>query len=300
MQGRLRKNTQGLALANYTHGSDGKPTNSNDLLNQYWVQSVKLGSEYCEGPGVHSSLTSGLARKNIADSTIVELQKGNIVYFQSDPAIHWFEVLNGTVRTCRFYIDGHRQLTGFYFENDVFGLEPSRYAATAEAVTDVVLRKSCSNVHKQVFDRAPPSVEKAEVLTRALERAQHNLFLLGHRLATERVAAFLLTVSGRSRIHDRFELPMSRTDIADHLGLTIHTVSRCFSELVRQHVICLTGRQSVSIVDPVMLHYLAGELSTERSKPFSLRSVPERGVKLRWHQPSKGEREAEQNRGSAQ
>ncbi len=218
---------------------------------------------------MYSSSGSDSVCKHIAESTIVEMQKGDIVYLQSDPAIHCFEVLSGTVRTCRFYFDGHRQLTGFYFENDVFGLEHTRYAATAETVTDVVLRKLCSHQHKQPIDQTPDTVEKTEFLERALEGSQHNLFLLGHRLATERVAAFLLAISKRSKVHDRFELPMLRIDIADHLGLTIHTVSRCFAELRRQHVICLKGRQFVTILDPVKLHRLAGEPNTEKSPPIS-------------------------------
>jgi CRP/FNR family transcriptional regulator len=54
-------------------------------------------------------------------------------------------------------------------------------------------------------------------------------------------------------------LPMTRTDIADFLGLTIETVSRVFTKLKGAKVIRLPSAQEVEIVDPAKLRGLAGD-----------------------------------------
>jgi CRP/FNR family transcriptional regulator, nitrogen fixation regulation protein len=210
-----------------------------------------------------------LRQENMAESALVEIVKGGIVFNQGDPAVHWFEVLSGTVRTCRFYIDGHRQLTGFFFAGDVFGVEPERYGATAEAVTDAVLRRSAVQKEGQPVG----GDVRSSALERALGSAQSCIFLLGHRTANERLAAFLLVIARRPGARLRFELPMSRADIADHLGLTIHTVSRTFSDLIRRQVIALEGRQFVRVLDLAQLEWLAGEADEGLANPakaFSL------------------------------
>ncbi len=176
---------------------------------------------------------------------LIEIIRGETLYQQGDPSQFWYEVISGTVRTCRFYLNGHRQLTGFYFTGDIFGVEPDRYGATAEAVTDLIIRRH--------------PAEGRSFYSRAVHSAHQFIFLLGHRAANERLAAFLLMIACKPERRYHFDLPMSRSDIADHLGLTIHTVSRTFSELVRTGVISLDRRQSVHILNWGALTSLAGE-----------------------------------------
>jgi CRP/FNR family transcriptional regulator, nitrogen fixation regulation protein len=178
-------------------------------------------------------------RPNEGPGTILKFRKGEIVYAQGDPATAWFEVLAGTVRTCLLYSDGHRQLTGFFYTGDVFGIDSGYYASSAEAVTAVSLRRCGRGFGEDLqADNAPP-VHGA--LRNALTSAQACISLLGRRTAAERLAAFAP--------NQPFALPMSRADIADHLGLTIHTVSRTLSEFVRRALISLDGPQSVMIHD---------------------------------------------------
>jgi CRP/FNR family transcriptional regulator, nitrogen fixation regulation protein len=96
---------------------------------------------------------------------------------------------------------------------------------------------------------------------RAYAAAQQLIHLLGHRSAVERLSAFLLYIGRRPMSGDLIELPMSRGDIADHLGLTIHTVSRTVTMLARRGVIQLIGRQRMRILDRNALSVLAGESS---------------------------------------
>lgn len=190
---------------------------------------------------------------------ILFVTKGSSIYFQGDVATHWYEVLRGAVRTCRFYPDGRRQLTNFFHPGEVFGLDSGRYEEAAEAVTETRLRR-----HALSDDETGDSKGSAEgALRRALDSARRCIFLLGHKTAAERIAAFLIASTDKSD-PSRVVLPMSRSDIADHLGLTIHTVSRTISELVRRGVIELGPRHSIRIVDYHGLRAITGDEEEQR------------------------------------
>jgi CRP/FNR family transcriptional regulator, nitrogen fixation regulation protein len=199
-----------------------------------------------------TGLTSG---PTLRPGTILKFRKGEIVYAQGDPATDWFEVISGTVRTCLLYSDGHRQLTGFFYPGDVFGIDSGHYASSAEAVTAVTLRRCGRGFGEEAQPSDAPPVHGA--LRSALDSAHACIFLLGRRTAAERLAAFLLATAKRFPADKPFDLPMSRADIADHLGLTIHTVSRTLSEFVRRDLITLDGPQSVMIEDHSGLRKLA-------------------------------------------
>jgi CRP/FNR family transcriptional regulator, nitrogen fixation regulation protein len=188
-----------------------------------------------------------------ASRSVGQHSKGDTIYHQGDLAYQWFEVISGIVRTCRFMADGHRQLTGFFYAGDVFGVEGPRRCESAEAVTDVVIRRVPLAALGHGPDRAPQAFE------RALESARRSIFLFGHRTAANRVAAFLITMAERSGIDEGVQLPMTRSDIADHLNLTLHTVSRTISDFARKGLIALHGRQEVRILALDGLRAIAGE-----------------------------------------
>jgi CRP/FNR family transcriptional regulator, nitrogen fixation regulation protein len=200
-----------------------------------------------------------------AEPVPLTLHRGDIVYHQGDAAYFWYEVVSGTVRSCRFLLDGRRQLTGFHFAGDVFGVDQGRCEATADAVCDTVLRR----IPRTSWEKAdadarggnviPGTRTEPHYLHRAYRNAMQFIHLMGHRTAIERISAFLLIIAQRPGDGDIIDLPMSRGDIADHLGLTIHTVSRTVSSLVQRRVIATRGRQQICILDRAMLAQLAGE-----------------------------------------
>jgi CRP/FNR family nitrogen fixation transcriptional regulator len=134
--------------------------------------------------------------------------------------------------TYKVLADGRRQVGGFYLPGDIFGLETGEeHAFSAEAITKchVLVFK-----HSALVARARIDQEVAfllwELTGRELRRLQDHLLLL-IKNAPERVAAFLLTMIGRVSAGNSVDLPMSRRDIADHLGLTIETVSRSLTQI---------------------------------------------------------------------
>jgi len=189
------------------------------------------------------------------DQNQFNVAKGDILYRQGDSRTAWFEVDSGIIRTCRHHSDGSRQVVGFFFEGDVFGTDREHHSTTAEAVTDAVVTRVCqTNAVDSVNGVLPDGF-----LQRALESADRSLFLFGRRKAASRLAAFLIHFAERSGSTDKIHLPMSRDDIADHLGLTVETVSRTFSELARRGVLLFCSSHLIAIVDPAELHRLAGD-----------------------------------------
>jgi CRP/FNR family transcriptional regulator, nitrogen fixation regulation protein len=162
------------------------------------------------------------------------------VYGEREPADCIYKVLSGTVRTYRALVDGRRQVGAFYLPGDMFGLESGEeHVFSAEAVVDskvlvidrsvVVSLAACDDdVARQLW----------ALLGRELQHAQDRLLLL-IKSAHERVAGFLLEMSDRIQSNDEVELPMSRQDIADYLGLTIETVSRMLTQLEKASAIAL-------------------------------------------------------------
>ena len=192
---------------------------------------------------------------------LISVNKGHVIYHEGDIARHWYEVVSGTVRTCRFMGDGHRQLTGFFYPHDVFGVDRRHYRESAEAVTSVILHRFAAGSS----DSGEADASWERILERALESARECIFLFGHRTAANRVAAFLIAIADRSGAASGVEIPMTRSDIADHLNLTLHTVSRTISDFAKRSLIALDGRQSMRILDLDTLRRLAGDDGDEES-----------------------------------
>ena len=154
------------------------------------------------------------------------------IYGEGEPADYLYKVISGTVRTYKVLSDGRRQIGAFYMPGDVFGLETSdEHTFSAEAISDskvLVIKRSALVA---LAERDSDVARQLWALTgRELSRVQDHIMLL-IKTAQERVAGFLLEMAERGSNGNALELPMSRQDIADYLGLTIETVSRTLTIL---------------------------------------------------------------------
>lgn len=161
------------------------------------------------------------------------------IFGEGDPASFFYKVTSGTVRTYKLLIDGRRQIDAFHLQGDIFGLEAgNEHRFAAEAIQDVKLRAFRRRGLGEMIETDPAAINGLLLaMAKSLERAQDHMLLLGRKCAREKIATFLLGISDRISNVKTIELPMSRTDIADHLGLTIETVSRTLTQLQRERVI---------------------------------------------------------------
>lgn len=179
------------------------------------------------------------------------------IFGEGEPAEYVYKVAKGAVRTYKILCDGRRQIGGFYLPGDVFGLEIGKdHQFSAEAINNVtvlVVRRSA------IISLAERDCDAARELWsftgRELNRVQEHLLLLV-KSAQQRVASFLLEMSTRLHATEAIELPMSRQDIADYLGLTIETVSRTMTQLASEHTIGLQSSRRIVLRNARVLRQL--------------------------------------------
>lgn len=190
-------------------------------------------------------LTSGVSHGAAATS---EFMAGEEIYAQGERASALYEIHDGAVRLYRLLSDGRRQVVAFYFAGETFGFETDGvHGFFAEAISDTSVRKIMSSANTNT------SPQVLALALRGMVRAQRHLLVVGRQCAQEKLGAFLLDLSERQGEPDRIDLPMSRVDIGDYLGLTIETVSRSFSKLKAAGIIRLHGTRSVELVKPEKL-----------------------------------------------
>jgi CRP-like cAMP-binding protein len=180
------------------------------------------------------------------------------IYGEGEPADYLYKVVSGAVRTHKLLSDGRRQIGGFYLPGDVFGLElDGEHRLTAEAICDskiIVIKRSA--VVALAARQSDVAHELWATTARELASVQNLMLTLGRKTAQERVAAFLLEMAGRSHGANEVELPMSRQDIADYLGLTIETVSRTITQLENTSAIELPSSRRIVLRNRSALNQL--------------------------------------------
>ena len=181
------------------------------------------------------------------------------------PCRHAYSVTSGMLRLVRTLPDARRQVVAFVLPGHFVGLsEAEHYRHNIEAVIESSvcvfeldgirdLRARFPRFERTLLERA----------CREIDDAHDSMLLLARLSPLERLASFLLRLRLQMRIAEddpRLSLPMTRGDIADHLGLTIETVSRSFTRLREQGVIALPDPQHVEILDHKALSDLASAL----------------------------------------
>jgi len=191
--------------------------------------------------------------------TVVTLGRGQALFYDGDAADHYFKVLTGAVRCCKLLADGRRHVSEFYLPGDFIGFHAvDTYLFTAEAVTDTsVVRYSRRSVDALASQEPRFGRRLLTIACQSLSAAQQKLVLLGRKTAEERIASFLIDLIERGDESDRIALPMSRTDIGDHLGLTMETVSRGLSHLKSEGLISLEDSHHILVRDRDALEELA-------------------------------------------
>jgi CRP/FNR family transcriptional regulator, nitrogen fixation regulation protein len=200
-----------------------------------------------------------LEQQMLLMGAVMSYPRNTEIFGENEPSDYLYKVVSGSVRTSKILSDGRRQIGGFYLPGDVFGLDfADTHALSAEAVSDAKVLAVKRSVLNALAGRDASIAAQLFTLTgRELRRAQERIVLLV-KSAQERVAGFLLEMSERLAFDNSVELPMSRQDIADYLGLTIETVSRTLTSLESAAAIEVTTARRILLRNRTALSRMNG------------------------------------------
>jgi len=188
------------------------------------------------------------------------VRRGQALFRTGDRFDAVFAIRSGFFKTRLSSTDGHEQVTGFQMAGEVLGLDgisEETHQCDAVALEDsqvCVIRYDQLEILGREFGDLQRQFHK--VMSRQIVNDHFVMQLLGGRRAEERLAAFLLDLTQRLRSRgfsaSSLVLRMTREEIGTYLGLTLETVSRCFSKLQDDGVL-LVKRRNITVLDPAAL-----------------------------------------------
>ncbi|MCP8893681.1 Crp/Fnr family transcriptional regulator [Shinella daejeonensis] len=227
---------------------------------------VPLVCRACEAR--HGGVCAALSPEQLSElsrrSTRHRLDAGTEVVGQGESMERYSNIVRGVVKLTKVMADGRQQIVGLQFAPDFLGrLFLSESAVAAEAATDTEICSFSRGTLDQLVTRTPELGEKLHrQALKELDEARDWMLTLGRKSAQEKVASFLhliaVNIDPENDSTASFDLPLSRADIADFLGLTIETVSRQFTRLRKENVIRLVNNRQVTVPDMALLTRLAG------------------------------------------
>jgi CRP/FNR family transcriptional regulator, nitrogen fixation regulation protein len=215
------------------------------MLTQSQIRTGTVAYPYPNPAPRPASTSGGFGTLDLMGSQMTFVPNEEI-FGENEPAEYVYKVTKGAVRTYKILCDGRRQIGAFYFPGDIFGLEIGKeHQFSAEAIdkaTVLVIRRGAV---VSLAERDCNAARELWAFTGGeLHRVQEHMMLMV-KTAQQRVACFLLEMSERLAESEVIELPMSRQDIADYLGLTIETVSRTMTQLVSDRTIGLPSSRRI-------------------------------------------------------
>lgn len=190
---------------------------------------------------------------------------GEQIIGEGEPAEFFAVILSGFIKLTKLLADGRQQIVGLQFSSDFIGrpfTETSPFFAEAGSAVELC----CFDAKRfEALVKSHPTLGQRllEGTLDELDAARNWMLLLGRKTAVERVASLLHLIADRARRvscarcgpHDMvsFDLPLSRAEIGDYLGLTIETVSRQMTSLKRRGVIALEGSRRIVVSDVTQL-----------------------------------------------
>ena len=185
-----------------------------------------------------------------------------LVYRQSDPAQFVFAISEGSVKSFRELPSGKREMAAFLFSNDLFGLaQDGLYLNSVETmVRSTIYRMPIADLVSLLKRDGEIQFNFLVKVTHELREAQKRNVLLQRRDASGRLAMFIVLMNrrvARTSIREPgVALPMTRSDIAAFLGLSMESVGRATAQLVKRGLVEFDGPRVARIIDPIGLRKL--------------------------------------------
>ena len=189
-----------------------------------------------------------------AHTRLVNHEPGDELAGEKMPAESYATVIRGIVKLTKTLEDGRQQIVGLQFAPDLLGrLNADENDVSVEAASDVNLCRIPKAALERMVKSNPALAGRLMAQTlRELGEARDWMVTLGRKTAAEKVASFLFLIATHldpEAVGERrqFDLPLSRADIADFLGLTIETVSRQMSRLKADGVISIIANRNIRV-----------------------------------------------------
>lgn len=226
------------------------------------AKALQSRDSYTPYANLEKDLTPGILG---GDAIVKTYGKRHDVFVQGDKKRSVYQVVSGMVCLYTILSDGKRQIFDFAFPGDIIGLGASEtYSCCAQTIGDARLKcLPISSIYACAAQNPMFGIALYRAVSRELDATRDLLLTLGQLGALERVATFLLVLVKRhaladDKLSDVLQLPMTRSDIADLLGLTIETVSRSLSRLRQRNLIEIIHNSEIRILDIEQLRDLAG------------------------------------------
>jgi CRP-like cAMP-binding protein len=225
-----------------------------------------IATSYSRPSAVSADRTNMAAgfESSLAHAQLRRVEAKEFLFAEGDHISCVYRIETGAIALYKVLADGRRQVMGFAYAGDIVGLGlDEECTINAQAVKPTRVRCLPVSSLRELATRDPSFGFKLyEAMARELAATRDLMLTTGQRSAMERVASFLLALSRRNQrnVGDPalFELPMTRTDIGDFLGLTIETVSRTFTKLKSMRLIELPHSNEVHLLDIAELARMAG------------------------------------------
>jgi len=201
-----------------------------------------------------------------------DYKAGELIFSDDAPLQSYAAIKSGIVKLSKILPDGRQQTLGLGFPPDFIGRTyKDKNTYFVSAITNVTVCTFPRDLFNEYL-KATPSLEHRlfELTLNELDAARDWMLMLGRMSAIEKVATLLLSFADRLYKSNslqgipcdetHFELPLTRSEISDFLGLTIETVSRQFSLLKKKGLIGITQQRFIEILDKEGLSLLAGQL----------------------------------------
>ena len=191
--------------------------------------------------------------------------KDTEVFGQDEEATSFFLLLSGHIRVVRTTPDGHQLIARYINEGEVFGIAiamgRTTYPASAVPAVDCVVLSWPNSAWPELQSRVPAFGTSAyQTIGARLQETQARVVEMSTQQVEQRIASAVLRLvsqSGRKTAEGiEIDFPITRQDIAEMTGSTLHTVSRLLSAWEDEGIV-RSGRQKVIVVDPHALMLLA-------------------------------------------
>ncbi len=184
-------------------------------------------------------------------------QAGQTIIWSGDRMDFVASVVTGIATLTQTMEDGRRQMVGLLLPSDFVG-RPGRNTAAYDvtATTDVVMCCFRKKPFEDMMAKTPHIAQRLlEMTLDELDAAREWMLLLGRKTAREKIASLVAIIARRDASLNLkraggamvVDLPLTREEMADYLGLTLETVSRQISALKKEGVITLEGKRHVTI-----------------------------------------------------